>query len=412
MAIDPIIEQHASEAAFLWMLRNGAAGDPHYDLPDLEGLDERVEAHVDGLRVSGDAGWKACAAGLEVEEPGELFVAAAVATDRGDIDGMARVLDVGGGAPELQEAIVDGLGWITFESVSRILPGLLDPGCPPPLHFLGIAACAAHRVDPGGALEAALFSEDARLRACALRAVGELGRSSLVRLAKPHLASADEDGRFWAAWSLALSGDEEAVPVLWEIARGAGPHARAASALALRSTDAQTACRWVRELMGVGVAGRIGVAGAGHAGDAELLPSLLQWMEVPELARLAGESFTMITGVDLAGEHLSGKAPEGFQAGPTDDADDEEVDMDPDANLPWPNVAAVKRWWSHNRGRFSPRQRLLLGKPPTDAWCRDLLRHGYQRQRAAAALELALASPGKPLFAVRAPAFRQRRLLA
>ena len=39
-------------------------------------------------------------------------------------------------------------------------------------------------------------------------------------------------------------------------------------------------------------------------------------------------------------------------------------------------------------------------------WLQDVLRNGRQRQRAAAALELALQQPGQPLFEVRAPGFR------
>jgi hypothetical protein len=35
----------------------------------------------------------------------------------------------------------------------------------------------------------------------------------------------------------------------------------------------------------------------------------------------------------------------------------------------------------------------------------------FQRQRAAAALELAILQPGQPLFEVRAPGFRQQQIL-
>ena len=52
--IPHIIDQHAEEAAFLWLLRSNAVSAPHYDLDDLSGLDERVEAHIDGLRIAGD----------------------------------------------------------------------------------------------------------------------------------------------------------------------------------------------------------------------------------------------------------------------------------------------------------------------------------------------------------------------
>jgi hypothetical protein len=44
-------------------------------------------------------------------------------------------------------------------------------------------------------------------------------------------------------------------------------------------------------------------------------------------------------------------------------------------------------------------------------WLGQVLRDGYQRQRAAAALELAIRNPGQPLFEVRAPGSRQQRIL-
>ena len=53
MTISAIIEQHAGEAAFLWTLRDAAGGEPHYKLWELAKLDDRVEAHIDGLRVAG-----------------------------------------------------------------------------------------------------------------------------------------------------------------------------------------------------------------------------------------------------------------------------------------------------------------------------------------------------------------------
>ena len=57
--IDSIITQHAEEAAFLWLQRDAAVREPHYSLADLAELDNRVEAHIDGLRIAGDAGWGA-----------------------------------------------------------------------------------------------------------------------------------------------------------------------------------------------------------------------------------------------------------------------------------------------------------------------------------------------------------------
>ena len=81
--------------------------------------------------------------------------------------------------------------------------------------------------------------------------------------------------------------------------------------------------------------------------------------------------------------------------------------MDPDEGFDWPDPAKCAKWWSVNKGRFNAGTRYLCGKPMTPESLRDVLKNGYQRQRAAAALELAIREPGKPLFEVRAPGFRQ-----
>lgn len=120
----------------------------------------------------------------------------------------------------------------------------------------------------------------------------------------------------------------------------------------------------------------------------------------------------MITGADLAYEDLDADQPDGFEAGPTEAPADEDVSMDPDEDLPWPNPTRIQAWWDANLGRFSAGTRYLAGSPITEADCRGLLATGMQRQRIAAALELALMQADAPLFETRAPGRRQQTLLA
>jgi uncharacterized protein (TIGR02270 family) len=134
-------------------------------------------------------------------------------------------------------------------------------------------------------------------------------------------------------------------------------------------------------------------------------------MSVPDMARVAGESFTMITGVDFVDDHLEGEWPEGFEAGPTEEPEHEDVEMDPDEDLPWPEPELIHKWWSENKNNFRNGTRYLCGKPISEQQCQHVLRHGYQRQRAAGAIELVILKPGQPLFEVRAPGFRQQTLL-
>lgn len=54
---------------------------------------------------------------------------------------------------------------------------------------------------------------------------------------------------------------------------------------------------------------------------------------------------------------------------------------------------------------------IKLEYPISPDWLQQALRNGMQRQRVAAAVELAMANLGQPLFEVRAPGFRQKKLL-
>jgi uncharacterized protein (TIGR02270 family) len=137
---------------------------------------------------------------------------------------------------------------------------------------------------------------------------------------------------------------------------------------------------------------------------------LLAEMAVPARARLAGEAFALITGANIAHPALEGERPEGVDAGPTDDPDDENVALDPDEHLPWPDRDKLEQWWFDYKSEFRAGTRYVLGNPITPEWLWEVLAIGRQRQRAAAAIELAMESGG-PLFEVRAPGFRQRALL-
>src|SRR4029077_6214033 len=133
------------------------------------------------------------------------------------------------------------------------------------------------------------------------------------------------------------------------IAEAGGPFSERSVKLAMRRLPHRDAKIWIRKL--ILEVGRLRVAaiGAGALGDPEIIPWLIDQMKVPALARAAGESFSLLTGVHIAYDKLEGPKPEGFEAGPTEDPEDEDVAMDPDDNLAWPDPASVKKWWESRR---------------------------------------------------------------
>ena len=145
---------------------------------------------------------------------------------------------------------------------------------------------------------------------------------------------------------------------------------------------------WLNMLLAVPGLARTAVKGYGTMGNPGNIPKLLQMVDDPDLDRPSGEAVSMITGVNLAYEDLDTDAPEGFEAGPTEDPEDENVDLDPDEDLPWPDPALVAQWWNENKNRFQVNARYLAGQPVESKQLIHVLKTGYQRWRIAAAVEL------------------------
>jgi uncharacterized protein (TIGR02270 family) len=406
--VRPVLEQHAEDAAFLWLMRDNAVRAPHYSLKDLVKLDDRVEAHIDGLRIAGDDGWKLVLEQLKHLEPGEYFAAMVLALESGRRERIAAVIERAGGEGTLR-GVVSALGWVDWEAAKPAVAGLVaSPEAR--LRRIAIAACAIARNNPGIHLAHALGHADPALRARACRAVGELARRDLLGEMAPLLADEDENCRFWAAWSASLLGDARGFAPLWKFIGGAPRRAAAALAVLLRGLPPAQAQDWLKTLGRDTERRRAAIIGVGIYGDPAYASWLIQQMADPKLTRLAGEAFAMMTGADLTYLDLDRRPPADVEAGPSDDPADPDVALGPDDKLPWPDAERIGKWWAAQRGPYAPGTRYLVGKPITPESLAEILRTGGQRQRAAAALELAIHSRG-PLFEVRARGHLQQQRL-
>jgi uncharacterized protein (TIGR02270 family) len=407
-----VITQHAEESAFLWILRDGTVLAPNYSLKDLVDLDERLEANLDGLRVARDKGWEVCEEELIFEEGGEVFTAAVLAFESKNSERIQKLLDIGSSEPELERSLISALGWIALDHAEGIIKKLLSSESSE-IRRIGIAAYAIHRKDPGPPLIEAISDSDIRVRARAIKATGELGRHDLIPQILYKIQEENEECRFYAAWSAARLGNRTS-PVfsaLKEIAEAESSYSERALDIALRCMTIREAKDWYQHLKGKPEKTRLVAIGAGVIGIPDMIGDLIKLMEAEDVARIAGEAFSMITGVDLAYEDLDGDQPENFKTGPKEEEEDEEIALDPDEDLPWPAPDLVHKWWNQNKRKFQSGKRYLMGKEITSESLKDALVHGNQRQRAAAALELALLEPTKPLFETRAPGKKQLKTL-
>ncbi|MBS0172637.1 MAG: TIGR02270 family protein [Nitrospira sp.] len=406
-----VVRQHAEEAAQLRHVRSVLVAAPHVKLHHLRRLDDRIAAHLDGLAVAGEFGSELCDAGLESPGTGEVFCVAVRALGGRQVDGLDKVLAIAVVLPNLLTGLVSALGWVSAPDLKGIVGGLLASS---DLfkQRIGVTACALHRVDPGAVLAGLIESAEPTLRARALRCAGEVGRVDLLPALVSAIKDEDPECRFRAAQSAVLLGDRgAALALLRQTTFQPGPFRLPALALALFASDAASASELVKQVASQREDVRLLIRAVGFAADTARIPWLIGLMADNKLARVVGESFSFITGADLAWLDLERKPPEDFESGPNDNPEDEDVSMDEDDGLPWPDQAKVQAWWAANSHRFEPGVRYFMGAPPTWEHCLQVLKDGYQRQRIAAAHYLCLLRPGTPLFNCAAPAWRQKRLL-
>lgn len=408
--LSSVVAEHADEASFLWLQRASAVHAPNYSPQQFADLDERLEAHIDGLRVAGDEGWQHALALTDNEGPEDFFVAAVLAIEAVDgrfDDLVERAKDL----PEVVPGLVSALGWVEPKHLGGRVKALLDDASPL-RQKLGVAACALHRRDPGALLGQLLESAPDSVRIRALRTAGELGRADLLPQALSLLGEVKPELRFWAAWAAVLLGDRaQALDVLAAFALKSGPRQPRAFQLALQAMEVAPGHALLLDSAALPEAQRLRIIGSGFIGDARYVPWLIEQMSQPATARIAAEAFVTITGLDFNLAQMEVPPPDGFEDGPTDDPDDENVELPEDIALPWPDVDKVRAWWQQNGARFAPGGCLFMGQPVSQDSCQGVLRQGFQRQRVAAALHLALLDARAPLFATSAPAWRQQRWL-
>jgi uncharacterized protein (TIGR02270 family) len=395
--------QWINETEALWTRRQIGIDAPYFSLCDLASLDSRLNKQLDALRQYSAPSWSL----LEQRFNGpqysldDLFPATVLAfSETSPSSWRDFLIELIGTDERPITAVIETLGWLPLDRIKESLLQFLAAANP--LHQrIALAVCARHRADAGDYLTAALRSDVHALRACALKAAGELGRLDLLPALRERLTAEPPDQRFWAAWSAVRMGERgQETEIIDEFALADSPLRQHARVLLPRVLNDSQRQRWLETIKSQAVHSRDAILGVGAAGDPWQIPWLIEQMPNPELARVAGEAFTLITGLELTEHQL---------AQPT--ATDSPNPKDPMRGLPWPNPDAITAWWQANETCFQRGTRYLLGRPITPDHCLHVLINGNQRQRAAAALELALIQTGMPLFAVHAPAAEQQELL-
>jgi uncharacterized protein (TIGR02270 family) len=410
MTLMDVLEEHLDEAAFLWGQWERALDAPDFTLAETAEREERLLAHLEALEDEAAPDGVVRPA-FDSEEPWRLSAAAHALLALGEAEEV--LVRLRGARAKARTAIRRALEVSEAPGLGGRLRELLrldDAG----VQAQALEALAFRQEAPSEVLSRFFLHDEARARAVALRAAVPLPEAAVRGLLPALLASAHPDIRAAAMEAGLASGAR----VAWEACRQAagspGPHAPEALVLLALGGDEADAGRGV-EALGTAGLRRQALWALGFSGRVTAMEACLELLSVPEVARLAGEAFSAMTGLRLEGPHAlpAGARPEGAPLPPEEQ---EDLDVDPVAgpedSLPWPDVAAVKAWWDKARPGFERGTRYLLGKPFSGAVLLEALESGPMRRRHVLARELAIRTRGQHVIPTRAFTWRQREALA
>ncbi len=388
-----VLEEHAEEAAFLWMQRQIAVRSWNYTLNDLRDLEERLLAHVDGLVIGKEAAAEILEPYLTGGEEGEAFAAAFVALQSANSDRMQHVFEVfakvegetfdgirhalrhtesseavsraatylDADEPQLVAAAIDVLSFRRHDAPFSV--GHLLPGRPPEVRAAALEA-VGHMAERNFLphVDDSLTDADPAVQRAALRAGFILGGERVLGacrdLVTQRAANADE-----AVHLLGLAGVREDQPLIFGAARDETlqPHA---------------------------------VLALGAHGYADIIDPLLELAKDLKDLRGVGCVVSRITGVDIEDDDLESWAEvEASRRGEEPTIEELEAEYtgleeDPYEGLPPPDLEKLAAWWRANASRFDPHIRLRHGKPLSPELLQEILDHGHMPTRQDAAMEL------------------------
>jgi len=328
--IPNVLVEHLEEIAYLSIQRRKLLFSAEIPLRRFREHDERIEAHLDGLREGGPAAVKIAEARLSGEDPWFVYAAARVWLEQGQPDAPAVFERLKSLPAELAPAWKEALRNVSVDIIRRVLPQKGADALPPPALEVAVDAWAWHGLLSLDASAALLASANSRLRFAVARhgcAGGALAK--LFEDPEPLVRRA-------ALWSLTLHDARAALAHSRRAFQGRDPEPFLARVLGLlgelgdgkllvsllsRNSTAVAAIAALRDL--------------GHGDFADMLVDYME-AEDEEISSAAGEAV----------DSLVGRIPP----------------LDPEKQPP-PGVSPLRFRWQQARPRLDLAGRKLNGQP-------------------------------------------------
>lgn len=412
-----IMRRHADDAAFYWSQIDGAPSSVLLRAEAVSGFQAQLAAHLEGLIVAGEEGFKIAQSNLERwRKPGEAFAAMLLALEHGNGEStpaMANVMRSIRAHPDvLARGAISALAWTSADRRATWVRAALAGDNPVDI-VIALRASALVREDIAS-VATWLKHPDALVRAAACRAAAPRDRSAVGALLQDERLLVRAECAI-AATRLGQSDGLAAAAQLWpcvtqqiEIWMSLSGWPRAQAERRLR--------RWLRHLAWLAPSGHPGMRALLDRlprrlaldailihGDVAHLPFVLSAMNDEGVARWAGWIWQSMTGIDLEAHDLAVEEPAIDLDAPLNAAR-----VDADAGLPLPNAARIAAHRASSQTSNGGSRR-LLGQEVSAPHLRAVLHPGAdqpQALRAVAAHALSWMHPGYPLD-LRAPAHVQ-----
>jgi uncharacterized protein (TIGR02270 family) len=344
--IAAIVDQHAEDAAFLWLRRRREIDGPILDESDIGRIDQRLEANLEGLMAAGKAGWESAQARFaDYAEPGELFALGTLALRSGDAELIAVAINAAAGLGEAGlSSLSAAIARTPRENLRPFVARWLDTR-DALQRCLGLSALWHHRVDPGPRLHDLANHSDAKVRSRAVRLGGALKRRDLLPAVLSGLDGETPKERLTAALAACLLGEaRSAHPVLDKIMSTEPGLATAAIEIRLLTTATKAGKSWLQKHLEQPALRDAATGSVGLFGDRAVMPWLIEKMREPERAAAAGAALRDLFEVDFGDTDL-------FVTDPAVIGEDF-AHLD-DTSLPVAD--RVEAWWDEGRGGRNPR---------------------------------------------------------
>lgn len=402
-----LCELHVDEAAHLWTVWQSVVFQPHYDVPSLQELEARIQAHIAGMRVHETCAWEICQDTLDIAGPSEIFVAAQIAFRSYDVEKIRLVVECAANIPNCVLGLTSALAWLPRDVIGSWIRKFL--ASKDLYHkYLAVESSRIRGDDLlehlGVMLKRQDCMADRSLAIALLKISGETKRFDLIDV----LMGLQFDGEqeFWRLYALLLLGRHEYVEALKPYVVNVNETQAMAIQLAFRLLPLSEAKEWISQLVSQAECQRAAIRAVAILGDPEAVPWLIGLTQNPVLARVSGEALSFITGCGIEQDGFSGVPLVDLDAQVQHELESDITDLDEDEGLPWPDTDRLWRYWTETAAmELKKGTRYFLGMEITGEHLENVIERGLQRQRFFAAVELALIKSSIPLYNTQGIAF-------